>query len=154
MGSRSPQVKGNFEGEKGLTNLTWIFLVMFGSHYTQSDSAGVRTGTVQMPIGDGMHIGTTWQNDWTIHVRLQCSLKSNYFDQRFLVVVGLIVSTSWVIASQDSFSEISYRLGRDTKCYSLSHWVWSSFLVDEWQQSGIVVAFWFQSVKLLCTEHS
>jgi len=58
MGSRSPHVKGNFEGERGLTR---IFLDVFGSQYTQSDSAGVRTGTVQMPIGDEMYIRTTWQ---------------------------------------------------------------------------------------------
>jgi len=58
---------------------------MSGGRYTQSDSAGGRTGTVRIPIW--VYIGTvapTGEYDRTVRVRRRCGLISNYFDHLLL----------------------------------------------------------------------
>jgi len=49
MGMQSPTREGAIVRAKGGRRETWPD--MSGGRYTQSDSAGGRTGTVRMPIG-------------------------------------------------------------------------------------------------------
>jgi len=56
---------------------------MSGGRYTQSDSAGGRTGTVRLPNGVyyvRCTLAPPGEYDWTVGVRRLCDLMSNYFD--------------------------------------------------------------------------
>jgi len=95
-----PHAKGQFWGRKGAGTCP----DMSSGRYTQSDSVGGSTGTVQMPIGC-----TIWGAHWrhlanTIEPSVcvsDANIMSNYFDHllNLVIVYGVNLLWHWLICS-------------------------------------------------------